>query len=371
MTVFGLELDETDIGGNRIQRVHDLAALLGGKQPVAGEGDEAEARLGAGESIGEHPAVIGGEIEIVHGAGDVEIGVGVEAVDEAQALMAQIALHLKIGIEAEGDLVAILEIAAELVVQRIVGHVGDVRGHARHGEPFARAPALVEIAALAPVGIGHHRLAADLVKGDVLRGVARGAGDRHRREHAVLIGCRPFQHLHAAHRAAEHREHVGNAEMIEQAGLRPHHVGDGDDGKVEPVRAPGGGIDGARPGRAHAPADDIGAQHEIAIGVDRLAGPDHGVPPAGLAGDGMDVGDVLIAGQRMAHQHEVGLGGIEFAIGLIGDGKRRKLGPAIERQRLVRREVHDLALRVGDLRQPQGMVGEGLRRRSLAHSSFA
>ena len=235
MAVVGLDLDEADIGGNRVQRMHDLAALLGGEQPVAGEGHEAEARARAGKGVGQHAAMVGGEVEIVHGARDVEIGVGVEAIDEAQALMAQIALHLEVGVEAEGDLLAVLEVAAELLVQRVVRQIGDVRGHARDGEALARALALVEIAALAPVGIGHHRLAADLVEGDVLRGMARRAGDRHRGEHAVLIGRGPFQHLHAAHRAAEHAEHVGNAEMIEQPRLRPHHVAHGDDREVEPV----------------------------------------------------------------------------------------------------------------------------------------
>ena len=117
-----------------------------------------------------------------------------------------------------------------------------MRGHARHGEALARALALVEIAALTPFGIGHHRLAADLVEGDVLRGVARGAGDRHGGEHAVLIGRGPFQHLHAAHRAAEHRQHVGDAEMIEQPRLRAHHVAHGDDGKVEPIGRPVAGL---------------------------------------------------------------------------------------------------------------------------------
>ena len=246
-----------------------------------------------------------------------------------------------------------------------------MRGHARDGETLARGPALVEIAALTPFGIGHHRLAADLVEGDVLRGVARRASDRHGGEHAVLVGRGPFQHLHAAHRAAEHRQHVGDAEMIEQPRLRAHHVAHGDDGKVEPIGASRGRIVRARPGRAHAAADHVGAEHEIAIGVDRLARADHGLPPARLAGDGMDIGDMLVAGQRVADQHDVGLRRIEHAVGLVGDRERRELGAAIELERLVRRKMHDLALRVGDLRQPQGMIGEGLRRRRLAHLSHS
>jgi hypothetical protein len=64
--------------------------------------------------------MVRGEIEIIHRAGDVEIGIGVEPVDEAQALMAQIALDLEVRIEAEGHLLAVLQLAAELVMQRVV-----------------------------------------------------------------------------------------------------------------------------------------------------------------------------------------------------------------------------------------------------------
>ena len=162
------------------------------------------------------------------------------------------------------------------------------------------------------------------MEGDVLRGMARGASDRHGGEDPVLIGRGPLQHLHAAHGAAEHAQHVGNAEMIEQPRLRPHHVGDGDDRELEPVRAPGRRVDRARPGRAHAAADHVRADDEEAIGVDRLARADHDLPPARLAGDRMGVGDMLVAGQRMTDQHEVRLGGVERAVGLIGHGIRRR-----------------------------------------------
>ena len=79
------------------------------------------------KALGEHAAVIGGEVEIVHRPRHVEIGVGVEAVDEGYALVAQIALDLEIGVEGEGRRLAVLQIAAELAVQRRLRQIGDVR----------------------------------------------------------------------------------------------------------------------------------------------------------------------------------------------------------------------------------------------------
>ncbi len=149
------------------------------------------------------------------------------------------------------------------------------------------------------------------------------------------IGRRPLQHLHAAHRAADHRQQLVDAQMLDQALLRPHHVADGDQRKSQAVGLAGGGIDLGRAGRAHAAAQHIGADHEEAVGVDRLAGAHHGGPPAGLAGDGMVAGHELVAGQGMADQDGVALGGIERAIGHVGDREGRQVAAAIQPQRRV------------------------------------
>ena len=134
-------------------------------------------------------------------------------------------------------------------MQRRVREIGDVRAHARDREPAARIGALDRNSGpAAPFRIGHHRLAADLVEGDVLRRVARRAGDRQRREHALGIARRPLQHLHAAHRAAGHREQRVDAEMVEQHRLRAHHVADGDDREIQAPRL-AGLADWSRPAR--------------------------------------------------------------------------------------------------------------------------
>jgi hypothetical protein len=86
--------------------------------------------------------------------------------------------------------------------------------------PALRLLALGQVVAAAPVGIGHDRLAADLVEGDVLGRVARGAGDRHGAEHVLGIAGRPLQHLHPAHRAADDAEQLVDAQVVDQHLLR-------------------------------------------------------------------------------------------------------------------------------------------------------
>ena len=209
-----------------------------------------------------------------------------------------------------------------------------------------RMGALLDVAAAAPVRIGHHGLAAEFVERDVLRRMARRAGDRQRREHALRIGRGPLQRLHAAHRAADHAEQRLDAEPIDQHRLRAHHVGNGDDRKIQSPHLAGRGIGRGRPGRAHAAADHVGADDEVAAGVERPAGADHGLPPAGLAGHRMHVVDMLVAGQRMADQDRVGAIGVEFAIGLVGDLERREIDAAIELQRLIDAELRHQRVRM-------------------------
>jgi len=152
------------------------------------------------------PGTLGRDVEIVHRTREIEIRVGVEALHERDALVAQITLDLEVGIERKGGIGAVLQPTAELAVQSRVGQIGDVRAHARHRQPAARIGALEQVAAAAPLRIGHHRLAADLVKGDVLRRMPGRSRDRQRREYPLRIARCPLQHHHSAHRAAGDRE---------------------------------------------------------------------------------------------------------------------------------------------------------------------
>ena len=318
--------------------MHQRPRFRGRKQPVRRERHHAEPGLDAAKRLRQHAVMIGGDVEIIHRPRQIEIAVGVEPLDKGRALVAQIAFDLEIGVERKRRQLAILHPPPELAVQRGVRQIGDMRGHPRHAEPAMRVGALLEIAPMVPIRIGHHGLTAEFVKRDVLRRMARAAGNRQSREHPFRIGRRPLQRLHAAHRSADHAEQRIDAQPIDQHGLRAHHVGNGDDGKIQPPHLAGGRIGRGRAGRAHAAADHVRADDEIFVGIERTAGTDHGLPPAGLAGHRMHIGDVLIAGQRMADQNGVGAIGVEFAIGLVGDLERRKVDAAIELQGLVHAE---------------------------------
>ena len=217
---------------------------------------------------------------------------------------------------------------------------------------------MVEIAARPPVRVCHDRLPAHLMKGDILRGMPRRRRDRHGAEHPLRKGRSPLQDLHAAHRAAGDAEQLVNAEMVHQHGLGAHHVGNGHHRQVEPPGLARFRIDRGGTGAAHAAADHIRADDEIAVGIDRLAGTDHGLPPAGLAGDRMHIGHVLVARQGMADQHRIGLRRVQRSVGLVGDGERRQVDAGIHFQGLVGPEMRDGAL--GRIHFPQAkIVGRG------------
>ena len=166
-----------------------------------------------------------------------------------------------------------------------------------------------------------------------------------------LIGeqHRPLERLHAAERAPGDRREPFDAELVEERALGPHHVGDGDHREVRAVRAAGRRVDRRRARRAAAAAEQVRGDDVVAVGVERLARPDHPVPPAEpLAGRAVAVGGaepvpralrgrrlrdarrVGVAAERVAHQDHVVPPRRQGAVGLVGDADRVQLPPAVE-----------------------------------------
>ena len=80
MPVRRAEFHEAHLRACRVQRVDDVAAFGGGVEPVGIEADQTEPRLRSRKGVRQLAAVFFGDIVIIHRAGDIEIGVRVEAI---------------------------------------------------------------------------------------------------------------------------------------------------------------------------------------------------------------------------------------------------------------------------------------------------
>ena len=154
-----------------------------------------------------------------------------------------------------------------------------------------------------------------------------------------------MQHLHAAHRPADHGKQAGNAEVVHQQGLRPHHVADRHQRKIETIGPARIRVGRCRPAGTKAAANHVGADHEEPAGVDRTAGPDQHLPPARFAGDRVVARDMLVAGQGMADEHRIRAFGIEDTIGLVSDLPALQRDAAIHGQGSLRPEQCHMAFR--------------------------
>ncbi len=171
---------------------------------------------------------------------------------------------------------------------------------------------------------------------DLLRGGGHAGGDRDDRTNTIGKHDRPLEHHHPAHRSADRTQPAIDAEVVGQRRLGAHPVADGHHREPRRVRTPVVGMRRRRSGRALTTAEHVGAHDEVAIGVERLAGTDQAVPPAGARmAVGQRSGSMAVAGEGMTHEHGVAPVGIERAPGLVRDRDVAQGAAALEHERPV------------------------------------
>ena len=104
-------------------------------------------------------------------------------------------------------------------------------------------------------------------------------------------------------------------------------------GKSAPHALPVAGFGESRSGRAEAAAEIVDADDEETVGVERLAGTDHVVPPADVVWFVRVIArDVMRRIERMAHEHRVRTARVERAVGFVREVVLRQGEAACERE---------------------------------------
>ena len=201
-------------------------------------------------------------------------------------------------------------------------HPGQREAVARKGLPV--------IVAVVPVGIGDDRFPAYFVERDLLGCRVAGCCNHNGFFQMIRVGDRPVQDLHTAHGTTHDRVELADFKVIDKEFLGVHHVPDRDDRELRPPGFPGSRVGGCRAGRTLASADDIRADHKVPVGIQRLAGTDDGIPPAGLIITIMEPGNMGITGEGVADKNGIALLAVEFSVCFKRKGKRRKSLPALQ-----------------------------------------
>ena len=162
-----------------------------------------------------------------------------------------------------------------------------------------------------------------------------------------LVGIveRPLQYLHATERSTNGSQDVGDPEVSQKCTLYLDEIRDREERKLESVRRAGRGVDARWPRRSLTASQEVRADNEEAIGVDRFARADQRVPPARVRGIAVVAGRVGVTRQGMADHNDVVVACGSLAICLVRHLDGRKGLARVEHERVVlRKEDNPLRL---------------------------
>ena len=275
-------------------------------------------------------------IEDVHGAGDGDVGVGVEAGDEVLALVVEVAGDVEAAVLSggggdEGVLVAVaVGLAGEALLEQRHGFVADHAEGAGEGEAAGGAVAGLVVAAL-PGGVEHDGLALEMVEAEA-HGAERGDADGDGAGDAIGEEDGPLEHLHAADGGSDGELEALDAEVVDELDLRADDVADADEGEGGAVGLAGGGIDGAGAGGAVTGAEDVDADDAVAGEIEQaeVAGEEELRPP------GADLGG---AGEGVTDEDGVVARGVELTVDGVVEGGVDEDFAAFEGEDFVEDEV--------------------------------
>ncbi len=141
--------------------------------------------------------------------------------------------------------------------------------------------------------------------------------------------------LHSSHGTAGDAQESLDAEVVDEMALGVHHVGDGQEGKIQGIGPARFRVQRCGTRRALATADDIGTDNEIFIGVKAISRADHLVPPARIVLSRVNPGGMGIPGEGVEDKDGIGPLCIEATVGLMSQGDGPQLFTALEEE-LVR-----------------------------------
>ena len=259
---------------------------------------------------------------------------------------------------AHGAFAAVL-FAAEAVLQLCGATVGGVRDTACQGKTGDRRGSGIVVAP-GEVRVRTNRNVLGVRPRNLLRRSRRTGGDDRASAHQLGVSCRPLQGASTTEGTTNNVAEAVHTQGTSQARLSTHRVADAHLREAGTPVLTGARVafrnDACRAGRAVAAAQNIGGNHEVAVGVHDRSGAHDAFPPAvrfdganqrgGHVGGGHAAGDMRVTGERVQDQDGVIASLVEGAPGFVADGDLRQGYAGFELQ-VADVQLTQVALRFG------------------------